>query len=106
MWWTVERAHAVSGGVWLIGLGLLFASHLWWPGILILIGITSIVEGSAHRCGWQAIHGGLWMLLFAAWAMTRFSITALFVGMGVYAIITALTSPNPFKKPHVDRSLE
>jgi hypothetical protein len=106
MWWTVDRANAVTGGVWLIGLGILFATHFWWPGILFLIGITAIVEGSARGGGWQAIHGGLWMIVFACWALLGFSVTALFVGLGAYAIISALIAPNPFQKPKVDRTLE
>ena len=32
------------GAVWLIGIGILWAFDLWWPGILILIGITLIIQ--------------------------------------------------------------
>jgi hypothetical protein len=106
MWWTVERANAVTGGIWLIGFGVLFATGYWWPGILLLIGVTAIVEGSARGAGWQSIHGGIWALLFAAWALTGFDLTILFVSLGVYAIIAALLKPYPFKKPYVDQSLE
>lgn len=106
MWWNAERANAVTGGIWMIGLGVLIATGFWWPGILFLVGITAIVEGSARGGGWQPIHGGLWMLLFACWAMMRFNITVLFVAMGVYAIIAAMITPNPFRKPYVDQTLE
>ena len=34
----------VIAAVWLIGLGLLFMVDYIWPGILILIGITMIVN--------------------------------------------------------------
>ena len=44
--------------------------------------------------------------LFACWAMMRFNITVLFVAMGVYAIIAALITPSPFRKPYVDQTLE
>ncbi len=37
MWWTPERAHAVTGGIWMIGLGVLFATNYWFPGILFLV---------------------------------------------------------------------
>lgn len=30
-------------GIWLIGLGLLFLVDFFWPGVLILIGLTMIV---------------------------------------------------------------
>ena len=82
MWWTSQRANAVTGGIWLIGLGVLLATRFWFPGILFLAGITAIVQGSGDRSGWQSIHGGLWLLLIAAWAMMRFSMTVFFVGWG------------------------
>ncbi len=106
MWWTAERANAVTGGIWLIGLGVLFATEFWWPGILLLIGITAIVQGSARGAGWQPIHGGLWVLLIACWALMRFNMTVFFVALGVYVIIAALIKPSPFQKPYVDQSLE
>ncbi len=84
MWWTVERANAVTGGIWLIGLGVLFATGYWWPGILFLVGVTAMVEGSARGSGWQSMHGGLWLLLIACWAMMRFNLTVFFVALGVY----------------------
>jgi len=37
-----------NGCVWLVGLALLFYFHIFWPGILILIGI-SIAFGSLTR---------------------------------------------------------
>ena len=40
--------------IWLIGLGLLFFGWRWWPGILVLIGL-SVVFGSVFRAstpGW------------------------------------------------------
>ncbi len=106
MWWTVERANAVTGGVWLIGLGVLFATGYWWPGILFLVGVTALVEGSARGARWQSIHGGLLILLIACWAMMRFNLTVFFVALGVYVIVAALIKPSPFRKPYVDQSLE
>jgi hypothetical protein len=106
MWWTSQRANAVTGGIWLIGLGVLLATKFWFPGILFLAGITAIVQGSGRRPGWQSVHGGLWLILIAAWAMMRFNMTVLFVGLGVYVIIAALMKPNLFHKPYVDQTLE
>lgn len=31
------KAEALSNGVFLIGLGLLFYTNFWWPGILLVI---------------------------------------------------------------------
>ena len=38
---------AISGGVFLIGLGILWYFNFWWPGILFLIGIMVIVGALA-----------------------------------------------------------
>lgn len=35
----------LKGAIWMIGLGILFLTGDWWPGIMILIGISAIVEG-------------------------------------------------------------
>lgn len=34
----------LRSAIWLIGLGILFFWGHWWPGILVLIGLTMIVE--------------------------------------------------------------
>ena len=34
---TEKRGDAVGKGVFLIGLGILFFTHYWWPGILYVI---------------------------------------------------------------------
>jgi hydrogenase/urease accessory protein HupE len=106
MWWNVQRANAVTGGIWLIGLGVLFATKLWWPGILFLAGATAIIQGTAHGARWPSIHGGLWLILIASWALMRFNITVLLVALGVYVIVAALIRPNDLRKPYVDRTLE
>ncbi len=35
----------ISGGVFLIGLGILFLTGTFWPGILFLVGISAIAGG-------------------------------------------------------------
>lgn len=36
-----KRASAVSGGIFLIGLGVLVFTNWWWPGIMFVIGLSS-----------------------------------------------------------------
>ena len=40
-----HRHHGFPGMgiVWLIGLGFLFLHGWWWPGILILVGISMLI---------------------------------------------------------------
>ena len=36
--------HSIQGAIWLIGLAVLFWKYWWWPGILILVAISSVAE--------------------------------------------------------------
>jgi len=33
----------IQAAIWLIGIGFLILTHHWWPGILILVGISMVV---------------------------------------------------------------
>ena len=35
---------AIQAGIWLVGIGILFWMNWWWPGILILVGISMLVS--------------------------------------------------------------
>ncbi|MEZ4709342.1 MAG: zinc ribbon domain-containing protein [Caldilineaceae bacterium] len=35
----------VQGAVWMIGLAILAWQNWWWPGILVLVAVSGIVEG-------------------------------------------------------------
>ena len=39
-----NRTPSVSGGVFLIGLGILIYTGWWWPGILLVTGLASSAE--------------------------------------------------------------
>ena len=36
---------AISGAVFLIGIGVIWYFDWWWPGIIILIGLLAIIGG-------------------------------------------------------------
>jgi len=103
-----EQHQAILGGIWLIGIGVLFATRFWWPGMMFLIGITAVVEGWLNRQTWYGFQGGFWAFFIGVWALTRFSLVFLLVGLGISSIAGALIKPNPFTKPKpfVDGSLE
>jgi hypothetical protein len=52
-WRKSSKNHAVSGAIWMIGLGVLFLTGWWWPGIMILIGVTSVVSALAGDWNWS-----------------------------------------------------
>jgi hypothetical protein len=103
-----ERHGMVLGGLWLIGLGILFATRAWWPGIMFVIAATAIVEGYFNDQRWYGVQSGYWAAFIGVWALFRFSLVFLLVGLGISSILGALIKPNPFTKPKpvVDRSLE
>ncbi len=102
------RHNAVLTGVWLIGLGMLFATRAWWPGIMFLIAATAILEGYYKGQAWYGLQAGYWSAFIGVWALFRFSLVFLLVGLGLSSILGALVKPSPFSKPKpfVDGSLE
>jgi hypothetical protein len=44
----------LHGAVWLIGLAILALRNLWWPGILVLVAISLILEAVLMRYAPQA----------------------------------------------------
>jgi hypothetical protein len=101
-----QQAHTITAGVWLIGFGFLFATGFWWPGILMLAGITAMVEGFAAGQGWYSLQGGLWLIIFSIWAMCHYNIALLFMGLGVSVICSAFVRPSFLAKPQVDNTLD
>jgi hypothetical protein len=60
---TSKRADQISGGVFIIGLGLMFLGTLpWWPGILLVIGASSLARGLAEGQRWASMQGAVWMI--------------------------------------------
>ncbi len=39
--------HNVQGAIWLIGLAIIAWQGWWWPGILVLVALSMILEGSS-----------------------------------------------------------
>jgi hypothetical protein len=61
--WHKRRADQVSGGIFLIGLGLMFAKVLpWWPGIMYVAGAAAIAQGFAEGKRGYALMGGVWLI--------------------------------------------
>jgi hypothetical protein len=39
-----RKASGISGGIFLIGLGVLLMTNWWWPGIMLVIGLSGGAE--------------------------------------------------------------
>jgi hypothetical protein len=103
-----ERAGEVTGGIWLIGLGILFYTGMWWPGIMFVIGVSAIAQGLVEGRGWYSFQGGLWSIAIGIWAYYKFNMAIFFVALGVSMVVMALARPPMFEKPKpfTDNTLE
>jgi hypothetical protein len=101
-----QRASALTAGIWLIGLGLMIATKVWWPGILLLIGLTVVIQMWVFGRQRQALLGGFLLIAIAGWAACKFNVAVLFVALGAYFLCCALPIRDLVPKPHVDNTLE
>ena len=85
---------SLSGGMFLIGIGLIFLLRMpFFPTILAVIGLSSILAGLATGRGWQGIQGGVWLVgLFFLFYYDIFW-PGILILLGVSALIGALTRP-------------
>ena len=67
-----------------------------------------LIEGWLNDQPWYGIQSGFWSAFIGVWALARYSLVFLLIGLGVSTIIGALVKPSPFSKPKpfVDSSLE
>lgn len=52
-WRKRTKNHELMGALWMIGMGVLFITGWWWPGILILMGVISVVSAVAGEWSWD-----------------------------------------------------
>lgn len=57
-----KRREMMTGGVFLIGLAALGITGAWWPGILVVLGVTSIASGLLEGRAWKTASGGFWLI--------------------------------------------
>ena len=57
-----EKASQASTGVFFVGLGLLFFTGWWWPGIMFVIAASILARTSALGERWQSATGALWLI--------------------------------------------
>lgn len=83
-----ERADQIAGGVFLIGLGLLFTNVLdFWPGILFVIGASNIARGMAEGRPWYNVSGGLWLIGLGLVFLLNFSLPVILILIGLSMLV-------------------
>ncbi len=86
--YSKSYADRVAGAVFLIGLGLLFTPVAnivggFFPGILFVIGATTIARGVAEGQPWYEVSGGLFMLGLGLFFLFGFSLPLLLIVLGL-----------------------
>jgi hypothetical protein len=84
----------LMGGIWLIGIAVLAITRWWWPGIMVLLGLSALV--SAFQAGGReqrsaGIHGAIWMFGIALIAALKWWWPGILVLIGLSAIVGAIS---------------
>jgi hypothetical protein len=85
---------SLSGGLLLIGIGLIFLlKQPFFPTILAVLGLSSILAGLAAGRGWHGIQGSVWLV--GLYFLFRFDIffPGILILLGISALLGALTRP-------------
>ncbi|MCY4144866.1 MAG: hypothetical protein OXE95_07780 [Chloroflexi bacterium] len=108
----------VASGVFFIGLGLLFVSGYWFPGIFFVIAAAKLAGAFARGERWQAQGSAFWMIAIGlAFALPpvistvlgiKVSFVALlFIGLGLMMIFSKDSRPQmPRKRKSEDGGIE
>ena len=88
----------IMGGIWLIGIAVLAVTGWWWPGIMVLVGISALVggleAGGSWEQRWGAFQGAIWTFGIAVLAVTGWWWPGIMVLVGLSAILGAITRNN------------
>ena len=89
-----QNSDTIGGGVFLIGLGVLFLFDWFWPGILALIGIVAFVNQwlKGNLTGGLTsliLFGGL-ALVFSVGIDWGIIVPIALIGFGLLALVNAL----------------
>lgn len=86
-----EKAYAISNGVFLILLGVLFYTGQWWPGILFVLGFTYVVRQYLLGRRLELLIASLLIMALAvlAWTGYAFSvfIPIFLIAVGLFIIV-------------------
>lgn len=95
---------SLSGGIFLIGLGILFLvpQVSFWPWILAVIGAAGLPASLATKKGWLGWQGFLWMLGLALLFASGYFWPGILILIGVTTLVGALSrdsTGSPFASP-------
>lgn len=81
-------------GIWLIGLGILALTNSWWPGIMFVIGVSTLASGS--------VQGAIWLFGIGVLAMFDFWWPGIFFLIGLSILAGAII---PKRTPQISPTI-
>ncbi len=84
---------ALSGGIFLIGLGILFLvpGLSFWPWILVVVGLAGLPASLANKRGWLGWQGFFWLAGLAILFASGHFWPGILILIGVSMLVGALT---------------
>ena len=82
------RLASMNGALWLIGLGVLFLMHAIWPGILILVGISSYLMDSARGNQQKGLRTLVFFVGLALLTWTNRFFPGILILLGICALLS------------------
>ncbi|HEX2623176.1 MAG TPA: hypothetical protein VHL11_23610 [Phototrophicaceae bacterium] len=95
MYLSRDQANQFSGGIFMIGLALLFLTNYWWPGIMFVIGASTIAQGMVRGRSWYSMQGALWTIGIGLVFAFGFNLPLLFLLIGGSMVFGSIFRP-PF----------
>lgn len=95
-----DTLDGMSGGIFLIGIGVLFLVEEvdFWPWILLVIGLASVPGSIAHEGFWAGLQGLVWMGGLAILFYTEAFWPGILIVIGVSTMVGAMVRPEFAKK--------
>ncbi len=84
-----------SGAVFLIGLAVLAVTGWWWPGILILVGVVSLINTPYGSQGWANAQGAIWLFGIAVLAWTGWWWPGILILIGLSGLFGSMGRRSP-----------
>ena len=105
-----KNLEGLSGGILLIGLGIIFLTHIgFWPWILIVVGLAGLPASLAMKRGWYGWQGTFWMAGLALLFWSGYFWPGILILVGVSALVGALSREgegSPFGKQEAQQQDE
>ena len=92
-----RQSWKIGNGIFFVGLGLLFLTGWWWPGIMLVFVVSALGRALAAGKSWQEARGALLLAVIAllfSWPGLMGSLSGafwrwlplIFVGLGLYML--------------------